>query len=60
MRTAFRFFVLISLFAASLAACGRGEGGRRADADSAQVVDSARIIYGATGADNVRVVPVAP
>jgi predicted MPP superfamily phosphohydrolase len=58
MRTAFRFFVLTSLFAASLAACGRGEGGRRADADSTQVVDSARIIYGATGADNVRVVPV--
>jgi predicted MPP superfamily phosphohydrolase len=58
MRTAFRFFVLTSLFAASLAACGRGKGGRRADADSVQVVDSARIIYGATGADNVRVVPV--
>ncbi|HYR06611.1 MAG TPA: metallophosphoesterase [Longimicrobium sp.] len=58
MRTAFRFFVLSSLFSASLAACGRGEGGRRADADSTQVVDSARIIYGATGADNVRVVPV--
>jgi predicted MPP superfamily phosphohydrolase len=58
MRTAFRYFVLIPLFAATLAACGRGESRGRARADSAQVVDSSRIIYGATGADNVRVVPV--
>lgn len=57
MRAAFRFLVLIPLFAALLAACGRGERGR-ARADEAQPVDSARIIYGATGADNVRVVPV--
>jgi predicted MPP superfamily phosphohydrolase len=55
MRTAFRFFVLIPL---ALAACGRGGGAHRAAADSVQAVDSSRIIYGATGADNVRVVPV--
>ncbi|HEX6371440.1 MAG TPA: metallophosphoesterase [Longimicrobium sp.] len=58
MRTAFRFFVLIPLFAASLAACGRGEGAGRAKADEPQPVDSVRIIYGATGPENVRVVPV--
>ncbi|HEU4881138.1 MAG TPA: metallophosphoesterase [Longimicrobium sp.] len=57
MRTAFRFFVWIPLIAATLAACGP-EGGRRADAAEAQPVDSMRIIYGATGAENVRVVPV--
>lgn len=57
MRTAFRFFVWIPLIAATLAACGR-EGGRRAQAAEAQPVDSMRIIYGATGAENVRVVPV--
>ncbi|WP_420127293.1 metallophosphoesterase [Longimicrobium sp.] len=58
MRTAFRFLVLIPLIAASLAACERGPGGGRAKADEAQRVDSLRIIYGATGADNVRLVPV--
>jgi predicted MPP superfamily phosphohydrolase len=58
MRTAFRFFVLAPLAALALAACGRGKAGGRADADSVPAVDSARIIYGATGADNVRVVPV--
>lgn len=58
MRTAFRFFVWIPLFALSLAACGRGDGKGRAGADKAQPVDSMRIIYGATGAENVRVVPV--
>ncbi|MBW3572324.1 MAG: metallophosphoesterase [Gemmatimonadetes bacterium] len=58
MRNSFRFPVLIPLLALALTACGRGGGDARADADSAQVVDSARIVYGATGADNVRVVPV--
>ena len=56
MRTAFRFFVLIPLFALS-AACEGGRGDA-AKADEAAPVDSARIIYGATGADNVRVTPV--
>lgn len=58
MRTAFRFAVLIPLFALAPAACGRGEGDGDARDDAAQVIDSARIVYGATGADNVRVVPV--
>jgi predicted MPP superfamily phosphohydrolase len=57
MRTVFRYAFLLSLCALS-AACGRGEGGRRATADSTQAVDSTRLIYGATGADNVRIVPV--
>lgn len=58
MRTSLRFALLAfaPLFAA---ACG-GEGGPRgtAAADSAGPADSARTVYGATGADNVRVVPV--
>ena len=58
MRIAFRFAVLIPLALLSLAACGRGEGGRRAEADSVPRVDSMRIIYGATGPDNIRVTPV--
>lgn len=58
MRTAFRSSLLIPTCALALAACGRGGGGDAARADSAQGVDSARILYGATGADNVRVVPV--
>src|SRR5688500_16661930 len=57
MRTDFRLVVLISLCALS-AACGRGENKGRAAADSTGVRDSARLIYGATGAENVRVVPV--
>src|SRR5687767_15315899 len=58
MRTAFRYAFLISLCALSAAACGEGKGGGRASADSAQVRDSSRLIYGATGADIVRVTPV--
>ncbi len=58
MRTAFRYAFLISLCALSTAACGEGKGDGRASADSAQVRDSSRLIYGATGADIVRVVPV--
>jgi hypothetical protein len=57
MRTAFRFAFAVFLCALS-AACGRGEGDDRAAADSTEVRDSARLIYGATGANNVRVVPV--
>lgn len=56
MRTAFRFFVWTPLVA--LAACGRGESRGLAEADSIPQVDSARIIYGATGPDNIRVTPV--
>lgn len=56
MRTAFRFFICIPLVA--LAACGEGQGRDRAQADSIPQVDSARIIYGATGPDNIRVTPV--
>lgn len=59
MRTSFRFAVLV-LTCALAAACG--EGGARAttaaDADSTTRTDSARTVYGATGGDNVRVVPV--
>ncbi|HEU0299279.1 MAG TPA: metallophosphoesterase [Longimicrobium sp.] len=45
------------LFLLSLAACGR-DGRGRAESGSAQPPDSLRIVYGATGAGNVRVVPV--
>lgn len=60
MRTSLRPFVLLALCALAPAACGRGEGGgpKSAAADTAGAVDSARTVYGATGADNVRVVPV--
>lgn len=57
MRTPFRSAFLLSLCALA-AGCGRGDADGRATADSTQVRDSARLIYGATGADNVRVVPV--
>jgi uncharacterized protein len=59
MRTSLRsaFLIVPLLFSA---ACG-GERSRTpaaADADSASATDSARTVYGATGSDNVRVVPV--
>lgn len=57
MRTAFRSAFVISLCALS-AACDQGARTGRASADSVQVRDSARLIYGATGADIVRVTPV--
>jgi predicted MPP superfamily phosphohydrolase len=57
MRNAFRFAFVLSLCALS-AACGRGRGDGPSAADSGQVRDSSRLIYGATGAENVRVVPV--
>lgn len=56
MRTILRF-PLLFLCALALAACGR-EGRDRAKAGSPQRPDSLRIVYGATGGDNVRVVPV--
>lgn len=56
MRTILRF-PLPFLCVLALAGCGR-EGSTRADTDAAQRPDSLRIIYGATGGDNVRVVPV--
>lgn len=57
MRTCLRFAFLISLLAC--AACGGDEArATTAAADSAGPRDSSRIVYGATGADNVRVVPV--
>jgi predicted MPP superfamily phosphohydrolase len=59
MRTCLRLAVL-SLALTFAAACGGGPraASATADADSAGLADSARTIYGATGADNVRVVPV--
>ena len=58
MRTAFRCALLVILCAPALAACGRGAVDGGAGADTTARVDSMRLIYGATGADNVRVVPV--
>lgn len=59
MRTSFRLSLLPFLCALSLTACG-AEGPRTADAaaDSTTNGDSLRRVYGATGADNIRVVPV--
>ena len=57
MRTSLRFAFLVSTCALA-AACG--EGGTRASATAADSTsrDTAAPVYGATGADNVRVVPV--
>jgi predicted MPP superfamily phosphohydrolase len=58
MRTSLRFAFLVSTCALA-AACG--EGGTRATAtaaDSAIARDTTGPVYGATGADNIRVVPV--
>ena len=59
MRTTLRSASLPALCALALAACG-GDGPRAANAaaDSTSAGDSLRRVYGATGADNVRVVPV--
>jgi len=58
MRTFLRLPLLTSLLALA-AACGGGPpADPAATADSTSDADSARTVYGATGADNVRVVPV--
>ena len=58
MRTCLRFFPLM-MACALAAACGEGRARTPADdAGDTRRVDSARAVYGATGGDNVRVVPV--
>lgn len=58
MRACLRCVLAVSTVALS-AACGRGDAAATTtEADSDALADSASTVYGATGADNVRMVPV--